>query len=247
MHFTIKNLSVKRAQTWVVSDISFSLSGSETLAIIGPSGSGKTTLVEAILGLITSPVFGTIHLDGKLIQRDHHHAVPVPLRKFGYIPQDLALWPHLSVQETLDLAARFALNKSAQPGHKISELMESCGLQDLTQKKPGQLSGGEKQRLSLARALVAKPRLLILDEPFSALDIVAKGLLIDLIERLKAHHHFLTIFISHDLAEVLAIGQQIMVLDGGRSLWLGAKANLKNAPFPTHWNPFLSPLFTRNL
>lgn len=241
MILRISNLSVKHGQKCLVHPLSYSLNNQETLAIIGPSGSGKTTLVEAILGISHHTVQATIFLGDELIHQANKKIVPIGLRKFGYIAQNLALWPHLSVKQTVSLAALFSGHKDP---HHVQELFELCGLKKLLDKKPHELSGGEKQRVALARALVAKPRLLVLDEPFSALDVVAKSSLIEVVQRLKTRYQFSAIFISHDLTEVLALGQTIIVLDQGACFWSGPKRELCHNSFPSHWNPLNTPLFS---
>lgn len=235
MELRVHNLSLSTATKTLVDDVSFHVPRNSTLAIIGPSGSGKTTLVRGIMGIAD-----------ELIQSGHarrgdgnRHTM-----RFGYIPQDMSLWPHLSVKQTLELAVHFSRRANAHQNARTSvmPLMHECGLMHVQDRLPKFLSGGEKKRLALARALVTAPDVLILDEPFSALDVIAKGELIALIIKLKNDVGFSMIFISHDLAETFALGDHIMVMDSGRAHWLGPKHELTTDRFLPKWNPLASPL-----
>lgn len=231
MALDIENLSASVNGHFILKNISFKLLDQASLAIIGPSGSGKTTLVKIILGLgCNLKIFGQISVNGQILQRDDW-ALPLSERKFAYIPQDLALWPHLTVQKTLELSKRFS-KESLLATH---DLLDRCGLLEKKNSFPKNLSGGEKQRLALARALVGKPQLLVLDEPFSGLDVVAKTKLIRIIKDLKARFSFGLIHISHDLNECQQLADQFLVLDQGCLFWQGQ--HLIESSFPKHWNP----------
>lgn len=243
MKILVENLSVRAKTQFLVKEINLVLGDNQALSIIGPSGSGKTSLVKGILGLIGG-VLGRIYANDQLIQNDLHALVPLSQRGFGYIPQELALWPHLPVKKTLKLAYHFSRGYFFQKkiAHHVwlEKIMIECGLSDLADKIPSLLSGGEKQRLALARALVCQPRLLILDEPFSGLDVVAKIELIKLITKLRKLFGFSLIFISHDLSESLAMGERIMIMEKGRQIWFGNKEDLSEERFLPHWNPFIT-------
>jgi len=212
---------------------------SNSLAIMGPSGSGKTTLAKSILAL-HAPflISGEIYYEGQCLQKDHRTLIAATKRSFGFIPQQAAPWPHLSVQQALTLASSL---KSKDRESSLA-LAEHCGLKRLLHHKPHQLSGGQKQRLLIACALAAKPRLLIFDEAFFALDIVAKMELINLIKSLQQEWRFMAIFITHDVAEALAVADYILLISDGLKIWHGPKDRLKEAPFLPSWNPLLSPL-----
>lgn len=247
MSLLIENLTVEIGNQVILKSVSFALDHGSSLAIIGPSGSGKTTLVKSILGLAQRyNIGGQIRFSSQVIQDGNVAVTTLASRRFGYIPQDLALWPHLDVASTLRFAIRSAHlsphQQQKDQGMWAEELISLCGLAGLERKMPAELSGGEKQRLALARALAGRPRLLILDEPFSALDVVAKMGLISLIKRFQAWFSFTTVLISHDLAEAVAVGQTILVLDAGEKVWLGKRAHINEAPFRSHWNPLTSPL-----
>lgn len=233
MSLEINHLSVVRDKAFVLWDISFAIADHETWGIIGPSGCGKTTLVKAILGLIRHDTQGSISYEHQLMQQNERMVVPINERFFGYVPQDLALWPHLSVEKTLSLA----LTLSGNTTDTIADIMSLTGLIEQAPKRPHQLSGGQKKRLALARALAIRPKLLVLDEPFSGLDTVAKQALINTILGLKQRRQFPVILISHDLAEIRALANNIMVLHQGQCYWQGPLHKLTHQSFPSQWNP----------
>ncbi len=244
MKLKVDHLSVYAGDAPLVQDISFRLAENDALAIIGPSGSGKTTLLKALLG-IHHRLFikGSVFADDHLIEEDGIAITPLPRRRFGYIPQDLSLWPHLSVEQTLMRAQSFSVGRDkSRPNLPREQMLHDCGLDLLRHRLPASLSGGEKQRLALARALIGVPKLLVLDEPFSGLDLVMKDQLIKLINQLKATYGFSLIFVSHDLHESLAMARTMMIMDGGRKIWLGEKAELAPDCFLPHWNPLQSPM-----
>jgi ABC-type multidrug transport system ATPase subunit len=241
MNLCLKNLSVKAKDQLIIKDLSFSVKDGESVAIFGPSGSGKTTLVKTIIGLKGNyEVRGSISYDASM----HIHSSHFRRRHFGYIPQTLGLWPHLTVRNTIKLAVSFAqphLTRQ-QKNHLQDELLELCGVRPQAHRLACSLSGGEKQRLALARTLSAHPRMLLLDEPFSALDVVAKTQLIQLINDFQKRYKFSALVISHDLAEVMALSDKILILQNGEKLWFGAKDKIITAPFNSDWNPLKSPL-----
>jgi ABC-type multidrug transport system ATPase subunit len=223
MKLSVNNLSLRTSTQTLVNNVSFTLEDNQTIAIIGPSGCGKTSLLKGILGLSDDHI-----KEGRV---DFHSSL-----RFGYVPQDLSLWPHLTVAETLRLTHHFAkLSCAFSP-----QIFADCDLADLQHKKPSALSGGEKQRLALARALINDPHVLVLDEPFAHLDLVAKTKLIALIMALK--ERISIVFVSHDIAETLTVGDRVMIMDKGAVIWLGERSDIGKASFMPHWNPLTSPL-----
>jgi iron(III) transport system ATP-binding protein len=233
MSLLIKSLSLQAGTQKILSNINLNLSSPSFLAILGPSGSGKTTLIRAILGLVTNYfISGSIYYQNKLIQENNTIFSPLRTRGFAYIPQQVMLWPHLTVYKTLRLCAQWSKNNNT---NFINNIINLSGLGNHMYKKPAQLSGGEKQRLALARVLVARPQLIIFDEPFSALDLVAKTKLIKLIQEAHNYYKFDSILITHDLYEAQALATSIMLLIAGQNIWHGPTQELNKAPFPGEW------------
>jgi iron(III) transport system ATP-binding protein len=189
----------------VLDRVSLDVRLGEVAVILGPSGCGKTTLLRTIAGLDV-PDEGEVWLDGRVVARDRRNVVPPHQRGLGFVFQDLALWPHLTVREHL----RFVMSAGGILKHDWPErerdILELVRIDALADRHPHQLSGGEQQRAALARALIARPRLLLLDEPFSSLDpelrTALRTELIDLQRSLGVTMIYVTH--HHDDAQVLA-------------------------------------------
>ena len=205
-------------------DLQLNIEQGEFISLFGQSGVGKTTLLRCLAGLET-PDSGSIKVNGEnwfdsktkvMLRAQHRHA--------GYMFQDYALFPNMTVRGNLE----FALRPGAS-SQRVSELIELMGLGDLQQRKPDTLSGGQKQRVALARALAAEPRLLLLDEPFSALDHDTSVRLQDEVLRLQRHFGVTTVMVSHDVGEVYKLAQRVMVIEHGRISKQGSPAELFKA------------------
>jgi ABC-type multidrug transport system ATPase subunit len=238
MALVIENLTLAYGQKSILGPLSLRQSPERSLAIIGPSASGKTSLAKAILGLGNFSLKGCLYFDGWLLQKDHTIVRPLNLRKFGYVPESPACWPHLSVKDAVLLAIKLS---KAEP-RLGEELIRDCGLEQVLHRKAHQLSLGQRARLTIACTLAADPKLVILDEALSSLDIVNKMILINLIKTRQKQCHFALIFITHDIAESLKLADDILLLQNGHKLWHGPKEQLKKAPFSYDWNPLTSPL-----
>ncbi|WP_340317204.1 ATP-binding cassette domain-containing protein [Rhizorhabdus argentea] len=177
-------------------------------ALLGPSGSGKTTLLRALAGL--DRIAGSISVDGQIWQ-DSRTFVAAELRRVGYVFQGAGLLPHLSVAANLDYAAR-----RAPPGRCARvEIIERAGIGHLLDRLPTRLSGGEAQRAGIARALLSQPRLLLLDEPLSALDSDARAGLLDWLEALLADIDIPVIYVTHDHGEAARLAARTIWLEKG--------------------------------
>ena len=199
--------------------------GSRT-AIVGPSGSGKTTLLRIIAGF-EAPDAGKVLLDGQLLA-DGPDAVPAHQRGIGYVPQDGALFPHLSVADNIGFGlARRALQRD----RRICELMDMVALDPaLSSRRPHELSGGQQQRVALARALAQRPRLMLLDEPFSALDTGLRAATRKAVAQLLSVAGITTILVTHDQAEALSFADQVAVMRDGRLAQVGRPRDLYLRP-----------------
>jgi molybdate transport system ATP-binding protein len=203
----------------------------ELVVLLGPSGSGKSLTLRAIAGLLT-PDAGRIELpDGPVFDAAAGLNLPPQSRSVGYVVQDLALFPHLTVAENI----AFALNRwpHAQQRERVAELIELLGLQGLQDRLPGSISGGQQQRVALGRALAARPRVLLLDEPFSALDAPVRSALRREVSRLRRQLGLLALFVTHDLQEAFALADRIAVYDAGAVLQHGPRETVFRYPAST--------------
>lgn len=195
-------------------------------AIVGPSGSGKTSLLRIIAGF-EAPDAGQVRLQGKVLA-DGPSIVPAHQRGIGYVPQDGALFPHLSVADNVG----FGLDRAA-PDRKarIDELMDMVSLdRAMLQRRPHELSGGQQQRVALARALAQRPQLMLLDEPFSALDTGLRAATRKAVAHLLQTAGITTILVTHDQAEALSFADQVAVMRGGVLAQVGTPRDLYLRP-----------------
>lgn len=195
----------------------------ETLAIVGLTGAGKTTLIKAVAGLV--PYEGHVLLDGRDIRE-----IPIRERRIGYLPQDLYLFPHMTVFANVIYGLKghgWYKKTLRREGERVMRLM---GISHLSRRYPANLSGGEKQRAALARAIAFRPEILLLDEPFSSLDVkTAKYLRLEF-KRVVHDLGFTTLFITHNLTEAEEMGDRIAVMDRGRILRAGSFSEVFIAP-----------------
>jgi ABC-type sugar transport system ATPase subunit len=198
-----------QAGTFQLKDISLSVAEGESHVLLGPSGAGKSTLLEVIIGLrpLTN---GRVEFAGRNVAN-----VPAEKRGMGYLPQRLALFPHLSVRENIIYGPRSQHMRATEYEPVVDALVKATGIGGLLDRRPDTLSGGERQRVALVRALAARPPLLLLDEPFSALNESLRHELWHLLKTLQADHGFAILMITHDLSEGFFIGDHITVLIDG--------------------------------
>ena len=188
-------------------------------ALFGRSGSGKTTLVNLIAGL-SRPDSGRIVMDGEtLVDTARRLDVPAHRRRIGYVFQDSRLFPHMSVRSNLLYGRR--MQRRGERWGSLDATVELLGIGHLLARRPSRLSGGEKQRVALGRALLASPRLLLLDEPLAALDEARKADLLPYIERLRDEMHLPIVYVSHAIEEVARIADTMVVLGDGKAVATG--------------------------
>lgn len=208
-------------------DISFSLAG-ETLGILGSSGSGKSMTLRCIAGIET-PTRGTIVLNDRVLYNSCQGInVPSRDRKVGFLFQNYALFPHLTVAENI----AYGLKKlpKAAISHRVMQHLEQVKLSGLGDRYPQQLSGGQQQRVALARALAPEPDILLLDEPFSALDTHLRHELEKHLIKTLTSYKGLTLFVSHNLEEAYRVCQKLLVLDQGKIAAAGDKQTIFDRP-----------------
>ncbi len=189
-------------------DVSFSCPNGSLLALIGPSGAGKTTIVRSIAGL-ERPDCGFIACNG-VVWSDTKRGIWVPpqKRRLGYVFQEYSLFPHLSVEKNISFAA--------DDLEEVEELIELLGIGHLRRRKPHQISGGERQRVALAQALARKPSVLLLDEPFSALDIATRQKLREELKSLKGRLSVPIVMVTHDLNEARFLADEMLPIEQGK-------------------------------
>lgn len=191
----------------ILKDINLEIGNGEIVSILGPSGCGKTTLLNLVLG-ITEIDSGKICFDGQDITE-----VPMEKRGFNIVFQDYALFPNLNVYQNITYGLRNKPDISTK--EEVEELISLLGLEEHLEKKVEQLSGGQKQRVALARTMVMKPKILLLDEPLSALDGVIKESIKDRIKTIAKEYHLTTIIVTHDPEEALTLSDRVMILNEG--------------------------------
>ena len=206
---SIDGLRVKRGERAILDAVSLDLAAGELVALVGPSGSGKTTLLKAINRLIV-PDSGSILVDG----RDTADLPPPTLRhRIGYVIQSIGLFPHLTVAENINIVPR--LMGSSED--RAAELLALVSLPaEMAGRFPSELSGGQQQRVGVARALAGRPGLMLLDEPFGALDPVTRAALGGSYRELHDELGLTTLMVTHDLGEALLLADRIVVLIDGR-------------------------------
>ena len=200
----------------------------EIVAVVGPSGAGKSLTLQCLAGLFR-PLSGAISLNDRLFfDSERRVHVPARQRRIGYVVQSYALFPHLGVAQNLAFGLAGLPRDAVR--RRVADLVDMLGLVGLEERRPHQLSGGQQQRVAIGRALAIEPELLLLDEPFSALDPVTKA---GLTEDLLAIHQQLgltTVLVTHDVYDAYSLSKRMLVLDQGRVLQSGAKEEVFHRP-----------------
>jgi ABC-type sugar transport system ATPase subunit len=204
---TVSHLSKQFSGQPVLRDLSFTLNEGEVLAVLGRSGGGKTTLLKILAGLET-PDVGELLADGQNLR-----AVPPERRQMVYLYQEPLLFPHLTVFENVAFGLRIRRVPWAEADRRVREMLAELDLLHHAPKAPHQLSGGQRQRVSFGRALVIRPRLLLLDEPFGNLDAQTRADMQQLFLRVSRQHRITSIFVTHDSREALTVGTRFAYLD----------------------------------
>ncbi len=218
----IKNITKKYQEKTVVNDISFEVNSGEILAIVGESGSGKTTLLNIISGNIT-PNSGSLRVDNQQIDLYFERLI----REFPNIklvPQDYRLKPDYKIWENIDLALTQYTHEYRQ--ERVQELLALCGISAIKDKKPREVSGGEKQRTAIARAIAEEPLVLLMDEPFSNLDSINKTLLRTKIVEIIKQESIACILVTHDLLDAFLVADRIAIMRNGEILMIDKPQNV---------------------
>ena len=218
----LKNIKKAFDGTTILNDITLDVQDGEIISILGPSGSGKTTLLNLILG-ITDIDSGKLLYDGQDLTR-----VPMEKRGFNIVFQDYALFPNLNAYDNITYGLKN--NPGISSKKEVAELIELLGLEEHLEKRIEQLSGGQKQRVALARTMVMKPKILLLDEPLSALDGVIKESIKDRIKTIAREYNLTTIIVTHDPEEALTLSDRVLIINEGRISQYGRPEEIINEP-----------------
>ena len=222
---SFSNVDYKIGERTILTNVSFDLHPGETLVILGRSGSGKTTALRLINALLT-PSQGEVRVNGEATT----HLNPIQLRrKIGYVIQDVGLFPHFNIARNVGLVPELEGWQPSRTADRVHELLDLVGLPhaDFENRYPRQLSGGQKQRVGIARALAADPPILLLDEPFGALDPVTRFELQNQFLDLTRRLHKTAVFVTHDVQEAMRLASRIAVLHDGRLELLATPAEFK--------------------
>lgn len=221
----------------VLDDLNFEIKEGEFFVLVGPSGSGKTTTLKLINRLIEQTE-GDIFFQGKNI-KDY------PLREMrlemGYVLQEIALFPNLTVAENIGLIPEMKKINKKEIAKRVDSLLKQVDLDPKVYKNrlPEDLSGGEKQRIGILRAIAANPKVLLMDEPFSALDPISRSQLQDLVKDLHEDYKITTVFVTHDMREAIKLADRICLMRDGKIVQIGSPEDLVNNPA----NDFVASFF----
>lgn len=212
----------------ILSDFCLDIDKGEFLTVIGSSGSGKTTMLKMINGLL-SPTLGTIYVDGKDISKENQTLLR---RNIGYVIQGIGLFPHMSVKKNIAYVPSLLNGHDKQrTAHAVERLIKVVGLdEEMLERYPAELSGGQRQRVGIARALAANPEILLMDEPFGAVDEITRKMLQNEIARIHKELRVTIVFITHDIKEAMKLGDRVLVMDKGKIEQLGNPEEINEAP-----------------
>lgn len=223
-----EHVTVRYGETKALDDFSLSVAAGEFLTIIGRSGCGKTTALRLINGL-RRPDEGSVWVNGQNVAQSDLIRLR---RSIGYAIQDVGLFPHMTVRENIAYVPSLSRSWSrAETGQKVSRLLKTVGMDEaMAGRYPHELSGGQRQRVGIARALAAEPRILLMDEPFGAVDEITRRSLQEEIARLQAELGLTVVFVTHDINEAMRLGTRMLVMDAGRPVQLDAPETIRREP-----------------
>ena len=224
MSILVRNVSKRFGNFTALDDVSLEVEGGSLTALLGPSGSGKSTLLRIVSGL-ENPDEGEILISG----RDATALTPQK-RNVGFVFQHYAAFKHMTVRDNVAFGLKIRRRPRAEIRERVDELLRLVQLEAFGHRYPAQLSGGQRQRMALARALAPEPQVLLLDEPFGALDARVRAELREWLRRLHEEVHVTTVFVTHDQAEAMDVADQIAVMNRGRIEQVGTPTRLYDDP-----------------
>jgi sulfate transport system ATP-binding protein len=236
MSINVKNVTKRFGDFVALDDVSVDLPTGQLTALLGPSGGGKSTLLRIIAGLEDADS-GTVTIEGN--EATH---LPPQKRNVGFVFQHYAAFKHMSVAKNVAFGLEIRKRPKAETERRVAELLELVHLSQFGHRLPSQLSGGQRQRMALARALAVEPTVLLLDEPFGALDAKVRKELREWLRRLHDEVHVTTVFVTHDQEEALEVADEIVVINDGRIEQIGSPDQLYDAPANDFVMGFLGPV-----
>jgi ABC-type Fe3+/spermidine/putrescine transport system ATPase subunit len=222
----VENVSKAYNMIPVIREMSLDIEKGERVVILGPSGCGKTTLLRLIAGFI-NPDKGKLTIDGKAVADNGKCIIEPEGRQVGMVFQDLALWPHMTSYKNIEFGLKAKKVPRAEIRERIGAILEKVQMAELRNAYPGELSGGEQQRIALARALVTHPKLLLMDEPLSSLDTDLRHVLMKEILRLQEELAITMIYVTHDRGEAFSLATRIVVMKEGKIQKIGTVSQIK--------------------
>ncbi|MEW6089283.1 MAG: ABC transporter ATP-binding protein [bacterium] len=225
----LKNISKSFGNIKAVEGITLAINEGELVSVLGPSGCGKTTLLRLIAGL-DHPDSGQIEINGVINSIADKCFIPAEKRNIGMVFQNLALWPHMTVYENMEFGLKIKKIPENELKNKVSEALEMVSLSSAGNRYPSELSGGEKQRAALARAIAVEPRLLLLDEPFNSLDCNLKHDIRSEVKNILSGLNITAIFVTHSQEDAVFMSEKIAVMNKGRIEQFDSTENLYSNP-----------------
>jgi sulfate transport system ATP-binding protein len=237
---TVRGANKRYGDFAALDNVDFEVPSGSLTALLGPSGSGKSTLLRAIAGL-DQPDTGTVTINGRDVT-----GIPPQRRGIGFVFQHYAAFKHLTVRDNVGFGLRIRKRPKAEIKEKVDNLLEVVGLSGFQTRYPNQLSGGQRQRMALARALAVDPQVLLLDEPFGALDAKVREDLRAWLRRLHDEVHVTTVLVTHDQSEALDVADRIAVLNKGRIEQVGSPTDVYDTPANAFVMSFLGAVSSLN-
>src|SRR3954469_17369255 len=236
MAITARNVTKRFGSFTALDDVSVDIPAGSLTALLGPSGGGKSTLLRIIAGL-ESPDEGTVEIAGA-----DSTNLPPQRRNVGFVFQHYAAFKHLTVARNVAFGLEIRKRPKADVRRRVNELLELVHMEQFADRYPSQLSGGQRQRMALARALAVEPEVLLLDEPFGALDAQVRKELRDWLRRLHDEVHVTTVFVTHDQEEAIEVADEIVIINQGRVEQAGTPTELYDRPANDFVMSFLGPV-----
>ncbi|HEY9827956.1 MAG TPA: sulfate/molybdate ABC transporter ATP-binding protein [Stenomitos sp.] len=236
MSILIENVQKHFGNYHALNNINLEVKNGSLIALLGPSGSGKSTLLRAIAGLETVDS-GRIYIDGQ-----HATNLDARRRNIGFVFQHYALFKHMTIRQNIAFGLEIRKAPYKETKARVDELLELVQLQGLGDRYPSQLSGGQRQRVALARALAVQPQVLLLDEPFGALDAKVRKELRSWLRRMHDEFHVTSIFVTHDQEEAMEVADEIVIMNNGQIEQVGSPAEVYDHPASPFVMSFIGPV-----